>query len=338
MRRSRSKVDPFPKAWFDRDTLFTRQEIAERTGLSGDVLSFWSKRKPPLLVAAEGGEGKGSHRRYHFSQVNIAAIYAVFRDHFGANIATLASLGDLLQRSVKAFQSATMTPSAWDDAACIAQALHDFRSGQPVPVRAHDYNEPGYDDLDFEEQRRGRPALNEAEIIAEHITLNTDAPANVLLKFAEGLGPGRYQEARIAQVLLGSVLDPGYMSDVSWLLRQTEAGWEIRESGEDMNFSNVNSDEFGPAVFVPVGAILRKIWGIPTWKELRKAETARECQELFERLGLKATVKPGEEDGYNVTVEAPVAQWPIVEPLLKEHALYYTLIDPAQPGDAEAVK
>ena len=148
------------QAWIDPATLFTRQDSPKERECSDDVLSFWSKRR--LLVPAEGGQGKGSHRRYTFPQVNIASIYAVFRDHFGANISTLTSLAALFQGAVETFENSPLIASEWAAAASLAQALHDFRTGTPVMVNAHDYDEPGYGDLDIDELMRKRPALSES--------------------------------------------------------------------------------------------------------------------------------------------------------------------------------
>jgi hypothetical protein len=293
-----------PDTWLDPATLYARQEIADRTGVSDDVLSFWTKRG--LLMAAQGGEGKGSHRRFAFPQVNIAAIYAVFRDHFGANVATLSSLAALFQRSVTAFERAPIYVGDWDGAASLAQALSDFRSGKTVMVDEHDIDDPDYDSLSINEKIQKRPARNEAEVIGTGRFSHTDTPFPALLRFAEALGPGRYQEARVAQALLGTILAPTYMGDVCWLMRQTEDGWDIRDSSEDMNFSDINAGEFGPGVFIPVGSIIRKIWDMPDWRALRRRRQAKVLEVELDKWSINATLTPrgDEEEGFDIHIHS----------------------------------
>lgn len=78
---------------------FTRQQIAELTGISDDVLAFWLKQQ--LLVANdETLSGKGRHKRFGFVQIHIAAILNQLRD-FGVNISCLRSVSAILQAAVR---------------------------------------------------------------------------------------------------------------------------------------------------------------------------------------------------------------------------------------------
>jgi DNA-binding transcriptional MerR regulator len=303
-------------AWIDPATLFTRQEIAERTGLSDDVLSFWAKRN--LLVPAEGGEGKGSHRRYTFPQINIALVYAVFRDHFGANINTLTSLGDLLQRSVKRFEGAKIHVGDWSTAAGIAQRLHDFRTGKDVMVRARDYDEPGYDKLPLDERMRNRPATTEVEAIADSLGHTETSPVE-LLRFAEAIGPGHHQEARVAQAIIGSLLTPTYMGDMTWLMRPTDDGWDIREGGEDMNFGDIfldGPDAFGPALFVPIVPMIRKAWNVPHYSMLRRITQGREMAAKLADFGIDAEITPEEDEEQGFAINVKRGSWKEVQRIL----------------------
>src|SRR4028118_1933555 len=102
----RSQARP---SWIDPSLLYSRQDIAERAGITDDVLSFWIKRGL-LVPEPQEGSGKGVHHRFHFSQINVAIILKVLRDHFGANIGTLKSLADTLQSAIRVFRRAKAPP------------------------------------------------------------------------------------------------------------------------------------------------------------------------------------------------------------------------------------
>ncbi|MCW3796912.1 MerR family transcriptional regulator [Sphingomonas sp. BN140010] len=261
------------KPWIDPASRFTRQEFVERTRLSDDVLSFWSRRG--LIVPEQGETGRGVHKRYHFSQLNIAAVLKVYRDHFGASIAVLSSLADLLQRSVASFANTSQPVENWDSAAALADALEKFRAGRDVPVRAYHGDEPDFLSLSIDERYRDRPAVSESEIIADRVDINVEGSSREFLRFTEKLGAGRYQEARIAQILLGKVLKPSTFGKVTWLMGQTDDGWDIRE-GHDDGFGDL--DGLGPAVFMPVGSLIDQVWGIPSDGELRAMKERGELE------------------------------------------------------------
>jgi DNA-binding transcriptional MerR regulator len=313
--------------WMDPATTFTRQEIAERSGLSDDVLSFWSKRG--LLVAAEGGEGKGSHRRYDAAQINIAAILAVYRDHFGANIAVMKSLSDLMQGAVATFRKVALPIGEWVSIARIADDLHAFRSGRDVMVRVHNYDDPDYESLEIDEKLRKRPAANEAEILAE-FDRGTEAPMGVLIRTAERIGPGHVTDAMVARVIDGILIDPEYSSGEMWLLRQTGNGWDLRWGTDEISFDLDDADDFGPAAFIPIGAIIRRIWNIPRSKHLRNVRYANTLQEVLDKHGLKAVVTPADDERFYVYIDAPEALFDAIAPLAKETISYFALRDPSQ--------
>jgi DNA-binding transcriptional MerR regulator len=300
----------YPRAWIDPARLYTRQEIAERAGLTDDVLSFWIKRR--LLEHEEGGEGKGSHRRFHYSQVNVAVILAVFRDNFGSNIATLLSLAKLLQSAVRTFKHSPLHIGDWTQAARIGDLLHRFRNGDPVMVDAHDFMADGYEKLPPEERHRKRPAKSEAEVIADIRWISDRDPSGVI-RAAEALGPGHEVDARIALVVLGVVLDPSYMGDIYWLLMQTDDGWVIRE-GSDESVSDLS--DLGPALFLPVVPLLKRAWGIPNSRTLMRERQAQHLQEKLEAAGISATIVANELEDDGFRIDAPDADWKLVERVL----------------------
>ena len=52
---------------------YTRQQIADATGIERELLVYWIKEG--LLIAAEGeGRGKGKYRLFGFEAIQIAAV------------------------------------------------------------------------------------------------------------------------------------------------------------------------------------------------------------------------------------------------------------------------
>lgn len=301
----------YPNAWLDPDVLFTRQEIVERTGLNDEVLSFWIRRR--LLVHAEGGDGRGSHRRFHYSQVNIAVILAAFRSNFGANIGTLSSVAALLQAAVRTFKDSPLYFGDWTQAARIGSLLHRFRQGEPIMIDAYDFMANDYDELPPAERHRQRPANSEAEVIA-NIRWISDRDSSGVIRAAERLGPGHETEARVALVVLGLVLDPSYMGDICWLMAQTADGWIVRE-GTDDSFGDLS--DLGPALFLPVAALLKPVWGIPNSRMLMRQRQAEHLQEVLEAAGIKAAITVGEREEAGFEIDASDADRPIVERVLR---------------------
>ena len=320
----------------DPDTTFTRQEIADRTGLSDDILSYWSKQG--LLVAIEGGEGKGSHRRYDGAQINIAAILAVYREYFGANIGVLKSLSSLMQRSVATFRKVGLPLSEWTTVAALGTDLHDFRAGKPVLVRAHDFDDPDYDDLEIHERLEKRPALNEAEILAQY-GARSDAPLAVVIRCAERIGPGLETEALVARLVDGILIDPEYVSEEMWLLRQDDDGWKLKWATNELEFNLDDARDFGPAAFIPAAAILRDVWNLPTGKVLRNKRYAEKLQAVLDKHQIKATVSPSnglDDDGYYVLIDAPEKEWDVIAPLAKETIHYFAFVEQQASSSSEA--
>lgn len=87
-----------PVAFTPIQSLYTRQQIHEATGLSLDVLGYWIK--DGLLRAREAeGEGRGKHRQFGFEALHIAALLAEIHG-YGVGLAGLRRVAALLWRSV----------------------------------------------------------------------------------------------------------------------------------------------------------------------------------------------------------------------------------------------
>jgi DNA-binding transcriptional MerR regulator len=76
---------------------FTRQQIGELADLDNSTLNYWSREG--LLRPAAGGAGKGSHRRFAFHQVTLAAILSQLRG-FGISAIELRKLADRFHAAV----------------------------------------------------------------------------------------------------------------------------------------------------------------------------------------------------------------------------------------------
>ena len=289
----RSQARP---SWIDPSLLYSRQDIAERAGITDDVLSFWIKRGL-LVPEPQEGSGKGVHHRFHFSQINVAIILKVLRDHFGANIGTLKSLADTLQSAIRVFRRAKAPPNVWGSAAGLADSLGRFRNGEPVLVR-DDNGKTG----------KRKAASSEAEIIAAVLELrDPDDDPSEIIKLAEALGPGRHTDYEMAMVTLGLLLDPRYSSDNYWLLSNRDGQWVVRHDADD---GTRDRSDVGPAMFLPIYTMVRHAWGIPSG--LTRLDTVERLKAAFKDAGVEATVELGEEFHPSVTwvrdADLPVAQ------------------------------
>jgi DNA-binding transcriptional MerR regulator len=72
-----------------RDHLYTRQQIAALTGVDDVSLNYWMREG--ILRATVGGGGKGQHRRFSFTEVNLAALFGELKK-FGVSIGELRKL------------------------------------------------------------------------------------------------------------------------------------------------------------------------------------------------------------------------------------------------------
>ena len=298
------------------DTLYTRQQVENLTGVPDAMLAYWLKQG--LLVPNAGGEGRGSHRRFDFVQVNIAAIYGQVR-RFGLNIEALRSLGDLLQSAAKLGAQYKLHPSNYSTAARLATKLNCFRNGEAILLPKHGRGEEPPKGLRgsayAEWLMENRPAESEGEVV-QHIIqhwIDYDS-AETILAAANDMGPDREVAANVYSDLVTEVFAPGYSSDYSWLV-SLDPGQACRiEFGFDgAKFFEMagagSAEEFGSAIFIPVSGIFRRIWGFKTAaerrlenEEWRREDDRKSIEDLLVAAGIPATVSIHDdpEKGFNI--------------------------------------
>jgi DNA-binding transcriptional MerR regulator len=299
--------------------LFSRQQLGSLAGLDDTTLNYWSREG--LLIPSAGGLGRGSHRKFDFVQVNIAAVLGQLR-RFGLSIALMRSLAELLQSAARLGASRELHPGNYSTAARLADKLSQFRSGVPVLVRAHDHAEEPPLDLkgralsDWWTERR--PATTDADVIKDILGSRDDYdPLDAIIAMAEKIGPGRSTEARIYADLVFDVLAPGYSDAYSWLLGvDTDASWRIEFGSEGKFFEAINGpspEDFGPGIFLPVSGIIRKVWVLKTPLEHRRGREAEHLKKQLADLGIEATITINEnpEEGFNI--DAPDAEGSVLD-------------------------
>lgn len=313
------------------EQLFTRQQVAKLTGVSDDMLAYWLKQG--LLVPTSGGDGRGSHRRFDFVQVNIAAIFGQLR-RFGLNVGALRSLADLLQAAARLGASYKLHPSNYSTAAILANGLHRFRAGEEIPIPKHPRGEERpkglYGRAFSDWLMENRPAETEEEVVQHFVGQWDDYdPVEAILAAAEGMGSNRQTEARVYADLVSEALAPGYSGPYSWLLA-FDPGEPCRiEFGFDgaKFFDNISAGEpedFGSGIFIPVSGIFRKMWGFATSedrkreREERLRETDRtDIEALLAAAGIAANVVAHEDPNLGFSIEHPGTEWDAVKAALK---------------------
>lgn len=112
---------------FNTDGRYTRQQIAEATGVDRELLAYWSKEG--LLLAAESeGLGKGKYRLFGFEAIHIAALLKEL-GLYGVQTAGLKQVAQLLW-SVLAFCS--QHPDITEEVRFQAASLRRARANYPV--------------------------------------------------------------------------------------------------------------------------------------------------------------------------------------------------------------
>lgn len=79
------------------DTLLSRWQLREATGLPDATLDYWSRNG--VLRTAQGGGGKGQHRRFASGEVVLAGILGELMK-FGVPLSSMVSLAERFHRSV----------------------------------------------------------------------------------------------------------------------------------------------------------------------------------------------------------------------------------------------
>jgi len=254
------------------DSLYTRQQLGELLGLADDVLNFWIRNG--LLLASEGGQGRGSHRKFDLFQVNIGAVLAELR-RYGVNIGVLRQLAAQLQRGTAIARSAECNFWALSDAARLARLLWRFREGQTILVDNPDrLPEPppfaGRKEQDAYARSIYRHAQNEDDIIRD--TAKSEdlhdafAPILALALSLDATDP----------LALELVIDLNhrafrYVWDEDKISNWGDSEWVVVASGEEeldiyraakgtdpMEYAD---DEVRSGFYLAPGAIFHSVWG-----------------------------------------------------------------------------
>lgn len=254
------------------DSLYTRQQLGELTSLSDDLLSFWIRQG--LLIATEGGRGRGSHRKFDIFQVSIAAVLAELR-RYGVNIGMLRQLADVLQRGTALARSAECNFWGLYEAARLGSRLCRFREGHPVIVdNPNPLPDPGHfatrNAYDAYARSLYMEATSEDEIIRE-AGKNEDlrdafAP---ILALARSLGPNDSLALDLFMDLNHRAFR--YVWDENKISDWGDSEWVVVATGDDhldiyraikgndpMEYAG---DEIRSGLYLAPGAIFHSVWG-----------------------------------------------------------------------------
>ena len=302
-------------------------------------MNYWSREG--LLVPSEGGNGRGSHRKFDFVQVNIAAILGQIR-RFGLNISVMSSFAELLQKAAALGSGRELHPSNYATAARLANKLSSFRVGQTVMIRGRLQSEEPPPHLrggayaDWLSAKR--PAATEQEIIDDLIGARDDYDSiQAIVAASEAIGPGRQTEAEIYADLVYDLLAPGYSDTYSWLLGFGPGGaWKIEFGSEGGKFFErigaPSSEDFGPGIFLPVSGIIRAVWGLKTPAQYMRDRQAERLKKALGDAGIAATVIAKEHPDEGFRIEAPGVEWSLVEAALNK--IGYTSSSSPEPDGA----
>lgn len=250
--------------------LFIRSEITALTGVDDSTLNYWMREG--VLAWSSGGTTRGSRRRFDFRQVNIAAALGAMGG-LRPSIGPLRSLGALLQSAVRLGDAGTLHPSNYLEAARLATALADFHAGIDVPVRLNRIGSRPPEGMtgarlsEWYEARR--PAVSSEEVRAHILTVEPDHDSRErIVEVAQRIQPHSEDLARIYATLTYDVLAPGYACRHNWLLTLgTDASWQVTIIQDGETFSADRADAAAPAIFLPVQAIIQRVWGIKSTEE-----------------------------------------------------------------------
>lgn len=223
------------------DQTFTRQEMALLTGIADDVLAFWIKNG--LLVASEGGVGKGSHRKFTGYQINIAGVLAELRSN-GINIAGLRAFASELQRGTALCEKAECNFPSIAEAMELRRKIDAFKRHEHVIVGGIDND---------------RKLANSMQEIVEDFFYDPrhryDTPQNIAA-FADRIRTDDFDSIRLFEAL--NSFDRGE----EWLaIRVSENEWKIHttiQAGRSEAFEQGNHRS---GLYLWVGRIVADIWG-----------------------------------------------------------------------------
>jgi DNA-binding transcriptional MerR regulator len=87
-------------------TLYSRQQVALLTGIDDSTLNYWMREG--VLRAAEGGTGKGQHRRFPYHQINLALLLDQLRG-FGVALPAIKRLAARFHNAIEHYQQVGIT-------------------------------------------------------------------------------------------------------------------------------------------------------------------------------------------------------------------------------------
>lgn len=227
---------------------FSRQQMSTATGLADDVLAYWLKEG--IIRPTAGGSGKGSHRKFDFVQVHIAAILREVRQ-FGVNIASLREVSEILQRGVEICAAHTFHRASFREAAYLAANLMAFERGEPVRI------------LDVEDGNF-RPAASEEEIVHDHSSHFDYDDWQMVSAFARTL----HGDDILAVTLYTDLIDPDNLVETgvgkaeNWeeklwsLWREADGRWRVNEP-------HALPRGVMSSVSIAVSLVIRRLWSSP---------------------------------------------------------------------------
>lgn len=303
--------------------LYTRAQIAALTSIDASSLNYWSREG--LLVPSEGGGGQGSHRRFDFVQVNIAAIFGELK-RFGVNIGALRPLADLLQSAAVMGSGNELHPSNYLTAARLGTMLDRFHRGEQIMVPVHVGQNPpenlsGHALSNWYSVKK--LATTERDIVNKCCWTSTEYnTADDILVVANRIGAGRETVARIYGDLVFGVLTPGYSGAYSWVLAlDNDNTWRVAFGDEGKFFDSVHSEgpeSFGSGLFIPVSGVFRRIWKLKPDELIRAEQQAQGIAKKLAAAGIVASVTPRgttRDDGYDI--DAPGVDIDEIEAAMK---------------------
>lgn len=270
----------FPKYEYfpvdDPEARYARSEVATIAGVSEEVIAFWGKEG--LLAHCEGGEGRGSHKKYDFPQVNIAIVLGALRRKFNVKTKILKDMADFLQEGTKYIQQAGIYPYNVITAARLSTNLAKFRRGEVVEVRNEEADDMSTRDyVNAPREKLYRPAADEMEVLAS-LTSHADFDsAQDILKASRKIPENKTLMVDRAADLFDIFLKPSGKSDTYWVVAPQDDGLKIVEFSDEYS---TDLDFEDAAMFIPVKRIMARGWG----ERFRAAEAAGEerSQKMYE--------------------------------------------------------
>jgi hypothetical protein len=203
-------------------------------------------------VPSEGGQGRGSHRKFAAIQVSFAAILERLQ-RFGLNIGALRSFSTLFQRGVALCSGVDLDPFGLRAGAALAEKLAAFRRGECVEV-----SNPAY--RAGRDERVRLPAKSEDEVMSDALVYSIDDPKENVIAFASTLNGDDRQAVELYEVVHTEALDLD-IGDVAWLLWQdADGGWNVAEQ-TDPGTGFYESPSVETGIYLAVGKIVRRVWG-----------------------------------------------------------------------------